>query len=447
MKTYFFRLALLVSITFRVLAESDTTLILDGVTNHAGELFVLGDTGPSNFLLITNGGVLTDADGVVGYNPAARSNLGVVTGVGSLWTSSRSLLIGATGALNQVSILAGGRAGVGQSAVLGVEARSTNNVLLINGPGSVFDNIYLYLGVEGSGNRLIVTNGGRLNGNNSRDTADVVGYWQTATENQLLLTGAGTTGRLDNVAIGMNGARNHLRIDNGARLLNSSVGLGVQETSVQNSALATGAGSVWSVLGSLSVGSRGPSNLLSVEDGARVDSAGGGLGSFTTSTNNSAVITGTGTVWNASGEFNLGRAGSGNRLLVAGGGSFQAGTLYVGNQSSRNRLLVLPTGGVRADAILVGGTAEANGNEIQLDGAAGTRPSCSMPAPVGATPASPLATCPVRTNWPWPAAPASRAAPPCLAPAAWPWRMPQPSRAPARLGISPPTSSSAASAI
>src|SRR6185436_2103749 len=159
MKTYFFRLILLVNITLRASAESDTITLVDGVTNEVAGPYILGDTGPSNFLLITNGGRLANQDGVIGNHPAARSNLGIVTGAGSTWSSSRSMVIGATGALNQASILAGGRAGAGQSVALGIDALSTNNVLLIDGPGSVFDNIYLYLGVEGSGNRLVVTNG------------------------------------------------------------------------------------------------------------------------------------------------------------------------------------------------------------------------------------------------------------------------------------------------
>src|SRR5258705_13636121 len=59
-----------------------------------GSALQVGSSGSFNRLTISNGAVVADVDGFLGHDPGASNNVALVTGAGSLWTSSDGLLVG-----------------------------------------------------------------------------------------------------------------------------------------------------------------------------------------------------------------------------------------------------------------------------------------------------------------------------------------------------------------
>src|SRR5436190_17998662 len=78
-------------------AESFTTNIIDGFGTNLAGYFRVGQSGPFNFLSITNGGALTNTFGVLGEETNAHNNLAIVTGAGSFWRNSDFLYVGERG--------------------------------------------------------------------------------------------------------------------------------------------------------------------------------------------------------------------------------------------------------------------------------------------------------------------------------------------------------------
>src|SRR5687767_13041814 len=71
---------------------SNSTVILDGsgwfnVGVNVGSKLSVGESSSFNMLVITNGGVMSNLFGFIGFNPGANDNQVIVTGLGSLWTN------------------------------------------------------------------------------------------------------------------------------------------------------------------------------------------------------------------------------------------------------------------------------------------------------------------------------------------------------------------------
>src|SRR5262249_51357645 len=123
-----------------------------------------------------------------------------------------------------------------------------------------------------------------------------------------------------NLYVGSNSSFNRLLITNGAVLTNVSGAIGVQMGANSNLALISGAGSAWSMADNLILGTFGSANQLVVSNGAIVLS-GGEIGQSVIGDqmgkDNTATVTGAGSVWrNASGLY-LGFSGAGSRLLIS----------------------------------------------------------------------------------------------------------------------------------
>jgi T5SS/PEP-CTERM-associated repeat protein len=98
---------------------------------------------------------------------------------------------------------------------------------------------------------------------------------------------------------------------------------------------------VWNVpLPWLIVGGNSASNALIVSDGGEVNDAIGYIGNAVTSTDNSALVTGDGSVWNNTLELSVGYQGATNSLTVADGGSVTTPNAYIGNNSDGNAVIV-----------------------------------------------------------------------------------------------------------
>src|ERR1051326_7471739 len=205
------------------------------------------------------------------------------------------------------------------SAYVAYESNSSNDMVVVTDPGSTWSASSIYVGYQGGGNSVVITNGARI------ISQCLAGY--TSTNNSVLVTGTGSV--LSNAGalyIGTFGQSNRLAICDGARV---SCGDGLLGTGAYllgcNSALVTDIGSVWSNAGSLYIGYRNAGNSLVVSNGGQVfDNAGymsgGSPELFRSSSNNSVVVTGPGSVWNSAGTLIVGDYSSSNSLVICKGG-------------------------------------------------------------------------------------------------------------------------------
>src|SRR6185436_2238376 len=118
-----------------------------------------------------------------------------------------------------------------------------------------------------------------------------------------------------------------------------------------NVVIVTGTGSLWtnSLTGGnngLTVGSSGASNRLVVTDGARVDSYNFFVGF--SSDNNSALITGNGSLYNAAisnaAALEIGVGGRNNSMVITNGAHVNSIDAYIGNGGSNNTVDVTGSG-------------------------------------------------------------------------------------------------------
>ena len=123
----------------------------------------VGLNGPANSLVISNGGRVINTDGYVGSNPGSDNNSALVTGTNSVWTNSGDLYVGYFSVGNSLVISNGGRV-INIMVTWGGPPAATTTVCWSSGTGSVWtNNVDLYVGCFGSGNSLVISNGGRVN--------------------------------------------------------------------------------------------------------------------------------------------------------------------------------------------------------------------------------------------------------------------------------------------
>jgi T5SS/PEP-CTERM-associated repeat protein len=345
-------------------AESFRTNIVDGIATNAGPQLTVGATGPNNFLLVTNGGRLTNGSTIVGDAAGADTNSIVVTGTNSLWETTGSFLLGNTGALNQVSVLNGARL---RSYAITVGNASSSNQLNVRD--------------------AIVTDGWPEGGNIT------IGAWSNANFNVVTLDGPGARGTNDRTFVGFRGASNSLIILNGAEFqvggaprlaTDPELGVGTFPFSHGNSVEISGAGSKLTVLCPFYMGESGSGNRLLV-DGARLKANLTQIGYSCGSHNNAALIRGVGAVWTNT-ILELGSCGVSNSLTITDGAQLlcssftssfgsggrnkieisrpgsllRAAVLWVGRRGTHNVLLVTDGGRVEGDSAVLGAISDDN---------------------------------------------------------------------------------------
>src|ERR1051326_7494028 len=172
----------------------------DGVTTNTTDINI-GFGVPNVTITITNGAqVFNTGRTQIGYPNAASSNEAVVvTGSSSLLTNTTVMTVGRIGAANQLTIANGGRvwstAGFVGGQDLDDGLAPSNNTAVVTGIGSTWNTSdHLTVGRTGSGNQLIITNGGRvvslegfLGGNSSLDST------APSRSKTAIVTGAGST--------------------------------------------------------------------------------------------------------------------------------------------------------------------------------------------------------------------------------------------------------------
>jgi len=306
-------------------------LVSDGVTqnqatstNLSGNLIV-GTNSGNTTLNISAPAVVKNANGYIGFNAASLNNSVNVQNSGASWQSSGALSVGNSGSGNQLVVSSG--AGVSSlGGILGSNTAAINNSAVITGAGSHWNSGVISVGLNGAGNRLVVSNGAAINTvfNGS------VGENSTATSNRVLITGAASQWNSSGgFSIGIQGSGNQLVLSNGGTMFvdetDAATGdghgiVGSESAAGNNLLVVTDSGSSWTNIGDLYVGLSGAGNQLVVSNGAAIHTFyKGSIGENSTANNNRAVITGAASLWNCNGDFYVGNYGSGNQLVVSAG--------------------------------------------------------------------------------------------------------------------------------
>lgn len=139
-----------------------------------------------------------------------------------------------------------------------------------------------------------------------------------------------------------------LQILSGGVLSNGDGYVGYTSGGSNNSVLVSGTGSIWSNMSSLTVGNAGSGNGVTITNGGAVYSSGGcTLGSSSFSSNNLMLVTGTNSLCRG-GEVNVGLSGPGNQLIIANGGAVygEDGRIGVSNSANNNQVVVTGPGSV-----------------------------------------------------------------------------------------------------
>jgi T5SS/PEP-CTERM-associated repeat protein len=196
------------------------------------------------------------------------------------------------------------------------------------------------LGVVGSANLLIVSNGGFL------DTRGV-SIGSTGVSNLAIVTGTNSVWTNGTATIGDNSDGNGVIVSNGGTAFGFAV-LGNSTNASSNFLLVTGSNSVFN--GGVDVGFQGAGNRLVVSNGGTVRSSSATVGVLATASNNLAIVTGAGSLWSNASSVDIGESGSGSVLLVSNGGVFAVnGNVLLGaTTSSINNRIVVDGGTLRA---------------------------------------------------------------------------------------------------
>jgi len=124
--------------------------------------FYVGYQSSGNNLVISNGGGVNSTAAGIGDAVTSSNNSVLVTGAGSFWSNSGSMTLGNLGAGNSLVISDGARVVSSSGLSLGQFAGSTNNSVLVTGLGSSFSSTNsLLIGPRGGG-VFTVADGGSM---------------------------------------------------------------------------------------------------------------------------------------------------------------------------------------------------------------------------------------------------------------------------------------------
>ena len=359
------------------LGSSNNIALVTGpnsVWSSLGESVVLGGAeSVNNSLVVTNGALLTALGSRIGDNNASISNQALVIGSNSRCLLSADLSVGEYSPFNWLTVQGGGQF-ASSNAYVGHHYTALSNTVLVTGSGARWSNQWnLYVGSEGSGNGLIVSNAGQVSSFNGYIGGDTNGH-----DNLVLVTGSGSqftnTGAL---VVGFYTGGNSLTVSNGGKVICDTAQVGVIGSN--NVAFVTGTNSQWLISNELYVGQVGASNQLQIGAGGLVTNYSGYVGS--SGTNSFALVSGPGAQWRNA-ELYLGYDGLGTNLLdgsvtvpgwcqltVESNAVLQSPNLYVGYGAANNQVLVTSGALVQATNVIIGFTDEATNNLLSVVGA------------------------------------------------------------------------------
>ncbi|MCF7848392.1 MAG: autotransporter domain-containing protein [Kiritimatiellales bacterium] len=371
--------------------SSNNTVLVTGagsVWSNASDLTV-GFWGKSNKVEITDGGVAYSADSVIGV--FYGDNKVSVSGTNSVWSSGR-LRVGRSGDGNMLEITDGGVVYSGYSAIGGA-AGSDDNMAIVSGMGSIWSNSgALTVGYQGIGNTLVITNGGMV-----YSDSGYIGLYGTfnAFENTAVVSGMKSTWENSNhLHVGHTKSGNRLEITDGGKVISGNCAIGYQSDSAGNAVIISGKGSVLTNRGNLFVGYQGSGNSMVITNGGSACSVDGRIGNHSESDDNAVLVTGVGSVWYNREALYLGGhksgtnwidGGTGNSLTVQDGGWVLVGdvdTNHLPNIGSSGGIAVGDAGGMPEMIVGNGSTVSSgygyiglgtNGNASAVVTGAGSR--------------------------------------------------------------------------
>jgi subtilase-type serine protease len=326
-----------------------------GTANVLGLSVGFNQTGT---LTISNGGVIADQNGSIGYNLGSNGTA-TVAGANSLWSSSSFLTVGnaGTGTLT----ISGGGTATDNNATIGAFANSTG-IVTVDGSGSSWaTQLQITVGDSGTGS-LTISNGGQVSFFNA-----TLGY-STGGVGTVTVTGAGSilngSPASSGLTIGGFGTGT-LKILNGGQVNDGLGFVGATPGSI-GSVVVDGSGSGWTN-NSLRVGDGG-SGSLSVSNGGFVSVLN------TAVIGNQAGSTGTVTVDGANSALNstqliIGANGSGT-LTISNGGLVSATGVGVSIAVQPGSTGVLNIGAAPGATPVAPGTLNASG--VQFGAGTGT---------------------------------------------------------------------------
>jgi len=294
-----------------VLAEDNTTTVISGTYTNAGPMFVLGDHGHNNLLVLTNQAVLTDESAVIGNAVGADSNQVWIVGPGTSWQTDWYLFVGKGGSANLVVVTNGGAL---QTSVAKVGYPGWSNAVVVAAPGSVWTSGAAWFA---GGALLMVTNGGQVDIRELR-----------LPSGKAVIGGTGSQLHAGFCALG-EGGLSELHVVDGAQVQCERLRMGGATLGISNQVVVAGAGSRLSATAELSV--LGRYGLFVITNGGRVDSGGGWVGS----PDSRITLAGAESVWVNRGDMIIASTGTNGIVEVLDGA-----TMLVTNTANNASLVV-----------------------------------------------------------------------------------------------------------
>ncbi|MEN3931772.1 autotransporter outer membrane beta-barrel domain-containing protein [Microvirga sp. W0021] len=282
--------------------------------NTTGGMYV-GQSGNSNgYLIISNGATVTSAN-TTGYSTSSyignyATGAAVVTGAGSTWNiigSTAYLYVGNFGN-GTLTISDGGQVTSGMG-VIGRYNQSTSNVVVTGTGSSWTSTAGLTVGSAGTGS-LLISDGGTVS-----NTYSHIG---SSGQGNVVVTGAGSTW-INTGALSVGGSgKGTLTISDGGQVTNSQGATIGTQVRGEGLVEVTGAGSQWNNNGYLRVGENGTGSLV-ISDGGSVSNKSYSMIGYSSNSQGTAVVTGTGSHWNNNGYLRVGYSGTGSLFIADGG--------------------------------------------------------------------------------------------------------------------------------
>ncbi len=307
--------------------------------------FKLGSFDANNTLIVSNGGTFISSSANIGIDSPGNNNTAMVVGANSLWTNSGTITLGnvqfgGNANANVMFILGGGKV-IDTGATIGLYS-SVNDKVVVSDAGSIWTNtgtvtIGLSNGVTGSS--LIISNGGSVYNNTG-----ILGL--NGSSNRALVTDSNSLWWNTILHAGLGAMNESLVISNTASVVDMTGYVGTASAAMTNNAVVTDSGTIWSNTVRFVVGQTGQVNQVTITNGGRVWSANSTLGEMGASSNNTVLVTSAGSSWITTNQLRIGNYGSSNQVIVAGGGLLQSAFGYVGYTvgATNNTVLVTDTG-------------------------------------------------------------------------------------------------------
>jgi fibronectin-binding autotransporter adhesin len=269
---------------------------------------------------------LSGSNTYTGETAINAGTLAIASG-GSLNGTSK-ILVGNSTSGNALSIL--GSASTG-NVTLSQQVGSDNNTATVGGgsiPASLTVANLLNIGFGGTGNTLDILGNGTV----TAAFTEIGGY---GANNTLNLTG-GVLNSTGYLVVGYFAGENALNITSGGNATVGSVTVGLDTASSNNTILVSGTGSALNTADLIYLGENGASNSILVENGGKVVSQiqDAVIGLNSGSNNNALTVNATGSQFTNNGTLHIGKGGSENSLSIQNGALIVTKNSRIGRESS-----------------------------------------------------------------------------------------------------------------